>query len=209
MPGITRTSKARAALDPRLLIGLLLVAGSVVGVVGVVSTADETVEVLAAREALSPGDRVDADDLDTRNVRLDAAADLYLAPADLPSTGLVVTRAVAGGELLPASATGSVAGLRVTSVVIDVEGSLAASVRPTSLVDVWASSEVESGQYGPPVVIVSGATVVRLVESDSMVAGGDTTAIEVLVPKARVARVLSAVANSDALSIVPATIPGR
>jgi len=31
----------------------------------------------------------------------------------------------------------------------------------------------------------------------------------VLVPKARVARVLSAVANSDALSIVPATIPGR
>jgi hypothetical protein len=209
MPGITRTSKARAALDPRLLIGLLLVAGSVAGVVGVVSAADETVEVLAAREALSPGDRVDVDDLDTRNVRLDAAAELYIAPSDLPSTGLVVTRAVAGGELLPASATGSVAGLRVTSVVIDVEGSLAASVRPTSLVDVWASSEVESGQYGPPVVIVSGATVVRLVESDSMVAGGDTTAIEVLVPKARVARVLSAVANSDALSIVPATIPGR
>jgi hypothetical protein len=192
-----------------LLIGLLLVAGSVAGVVGVVSAADETVEVLAAREALSPGDRVDVDDLDTRNVRLDAAAELYIAPSDLPSTGLVVTRAVAGGELLPASATGSVAGLRVTSVVIDVEGSLAASVRPTSLVDVWASSEVESGQYGPPVVIVSGATVVRLVESDSMVAGGDTTAIEVLVPKARVARVLSAVANSDALSIVPATIPGR
>ena len=208
MPGNSRTSRARAAFDPRLLIGLALVAGSIAGVVGVVSAADETVQVVAARDALSPGDRVDLDDLETRSVRLDSATALYLAPADVPSTGLVVTRAVAGGELLPASATGSVAGLRVTSVVLDVEGALAASVVPTSLVDVWAASETGNGQYGPPVVIVSGATVVRLVESDSVVSGG-TTAIEVLVPKTKVARVLAAVANAEALSIVPASMPGR
>jgi len=58
-------------------------------------------------------------------------------------------------------------------------------------------------------VIVSGATVVRLVESASMVTGGETTAVEVLVPTSRVARVLDAVANADAVSLVPAAIPVR
>jgi len=208
MPPMTM-SKRRFTIDPRLVIGLVLVAGSVAGVVGVVSAADETVEVLAARDALAPGDRVDAADLVTRNVRLDSAAGLYLGPDDVPSAGVVVTRSVAEGELVPASAIGSVDGLRLTSVVLDVGGSLAASIGPSTLVDVWAAQEADAGNFAPPVVIVSGATVVRLVEAESIVAGDRTTAIEVLVPKARVARVLAAVANSDALSIVPATLPGR
>ena len=208
MPPMTM-SKRRFTLDPRLLIGLVLVAGSVAGVVGVVSAADETVEVLAARDALAPGDRVRSADLETKNVRLDAVAGLYLAPDDVPSTGLVVTRSVAEGELVPASAVGSVDGLRLTSVVLDVGGSLAASIGPATLVDVWAAQEGDAGEFGPPIAIVSGATVVRLVEAESIVAGDRTTAIEVLVPKSKVARVLAAVANSDALSIVPATLPGR
>jgi hypothetical protein len=41
------------------------------------------------------------------------------------------------------------------------------------------------------------------------VSAGTTTAVEVLVPKTRIARVLEAAANSDAVSIVPAAIPVR
>jgi len=202
-------NRAKFALDPRLLIGVLLVAASVVGVVGIVSAFDESVEVLAARDTLSPGDRVAADDLVIRSVRLDAAAGLYLEPDDVPEAGFVVTRSIAEGELVPASAIGSVDGLRLTSLVLEVGGALAASVQPAAVVDVWSSREGESGQFGPPAVIVSGAIVVRLVASEGIVSGGETTAIEVLVPKSRVARVLEAVANEDVLSIVPATVPGR
>jgi hypothetical protein len=197
------------SLDPRLIIGLLLVGGSLAGVVAIVSAADETVVLYAARDPLSPGDRVGADDLDPVNVRVDAAAANYLAPGDIPAAGAVVVRVVGAGELVPAAAIGSVDGLRLTSLVLSVGGQLAASVGAGSAVDVWASREGESGEFGPPAVIVSGATVVRLVESDSIVAGGETTAVEVLVPKSRVARVLGAVANADVLSIVPATLPGR
>lgn len=202
--------KARPfAFDPRLAIGILLVVASIAGVLAIVSAADETVEVYAAREPLSPGDRIGAGDLETRSVGLDDAAVVYLVPGDVPGEGFVVTRPVDVGELVPASAVGSVDGLRLTSVVLAVGGQLAASVRPGSTVDVWASREVENGRFGPPAVIVSGATVVRLVEAESIISGGETTAVEVLLPRSKVARVLEAAANADAVSIVPANLPGR
>lgn len=199
----------RFTVDPRLLIGLALVVGSVAGVVAIVSTADETVQVYSARAPLSPGDRIDTADLGTSSVRLAGVGGLYLLPGDIPDDGFVVTRPVNEGELIPASAVGSVSGLRLTSLVLDVKGALAASIEPGSTVDVWSSREVSNGQFGPPAVIVSAATVVRLVQSDSIMVGGESVAVEVLVPRARVARVLEAVSNSEAISIVPADLPGR
>lgn len=204
------TSKRRPiAFDPRLVIGLALVVASVAGVVAVVTAADETTEVLSAAEALAPGDRIGPDELVIVEVRLDVAAGHYLAPGDVPEEGLVASRVVGEGELVPVDAVGSAVGLRLASLVLDVGGELAASVRPGALVDIWAAREREGGGFGPPTVIASGATVVRLVESDSIVSGGGTTAVEVLVPASRIARVLEATANSDAVSIVPAAVPVR
>jgi SAF domain len=205
-----RTGKRKPfAFDPRLAIGLLLVVASVAGVVAIVSAADKSVQVYSARGPLAPGDRITPDDLEARSVRLDAAGTLYLEPGDIPDTGFVVTKPVARGELVPASAVGSVDGLRLTSVVLTMGSQLAASVQSGSVVDVWAAEEVENGHFGPPAVIVSGATVVRLIESDSIVASDEATSIEVLVPKSKIARVLEALANDDAISVVPATIPGK
>ena len=204
-----KAGAVRRVIDPRLVIGLALVLASVGGVVALVSAADETVAVIAAGEPLAPGDVVERGDLVTVDVRLAGATERYLVPDDVPAEGVVLTRPVGEGELVPVDAVGSASGLRVASLVLDVAGTLAASVQPGSLVDVWASREEEGGRFGPPAVIVSGATVVRLVESDSIVSGGGSTAVEVLVPKARIARVLEAAANSDAVSIVPAGVPVR
>jgi hypothetical protein len=197
------------ALDPRLLIGVGLVAASVAGVITIVSAADETIEVLAAAGPLAPGDRVDADDLVVARVRLDAAARRYLAPEDLPASGVVVSRAIGEGELVPASAVGSVEGVRLASLVLEVNGALAASVQSGATVDLWAAREIESGEFAAPSVIVPGAIVVRLVSPDTIVGVGQATAVEVLVPKSRIARVLEAVANADELSIVPTSVPQR
>ncbi len=202
-------SAKRVVLDPRLAIGLTLVIGSVAGVVALVSVADDTVQVYAAADSLVPGDRIDESDLLERSVRLDDIDGLYLTPGDLPDDGLVVSRSIAEGELVPVSATGATIGLRFTAVVLEVGGALSEAVQPTSLVDVWATRELENGEFGPPVAIVSGGTVVRLVQSESIVGGGQTTAIEVLVPRSKLARVLEATANGDAISIVPAGLPAR
>ena len=72
--------------------------------------------------------------------------------------------------------------------------------------DVWAAQAVDGG-FGEPGVVVTGALVVRLVETRTIVTGGGVTGIEVLVPRTRIAAVLAAVANDAALSIVPASIP--
>jgi flagella basal body P-ring formation protein FlgA len=202
-------ARRRFWFDPRFAVGLVLIVASVVGVVLIVAAADSSVQVYAARAPLAPGDSVDADDLVATSVRMDGAEALYLVPDDVGRDGLVVTKPVAEGELVPASAVGSPEGERQTSIVLAVSGRLAASVAPGSLVDVWSARALGSGQFEAPAVVVPGATVVRLVEDTGLVVDDAATAVEVLVPRDRVARVLEALANDDAVSVVPASLPGR
>lgn len=193
--------------DPRFAIGIVLVIASVAGVLVVVASADNTAMVYAARTALSVGDRITADDLVERSVRLGTITEKYLDADAIPSDGLIVTRTVAEGELVPASAVGSTAGERVASVVITVNAPLPKAVDAGSVVDVWAAREAESGTFGPPAVLVPSATVVRVIEADGIIAGGAAVDVELLVPRARTARILEAIANADALSLVPVSLP--
>src|SRR5690554_346492 len=193
--------------DPRFAIGIVLVVASVAGVLVVVSTADTSATVYAARTVLSVGDRIGPDDLVEQRVRLGTAGDKYLAGDGIPSDGLIVTRTIAAGELVPTSAVGSTAGERVASVVISVGSELPRAVDAGSVVDVWASREGESGVFGPPSVLIPSATVVRVIETDGIIAGPGAVSVELLVPRSRTARMLEAQANSDALSLVPVNLP--
>lgn len=193
--------------DPRFGIGLALVVVSVGGVVWLVSAADRTVEVWAARSALSPGDLVTGDDLVLRSVRLGSAGDLYVGTDLLDDSGLLVTRAVAAGELIPASAVGAPDGVRLASVVVTVRGDLPRSVESGSVVDLWSAPQTDERGFGPPAVLVGSATVVRVLEADGLIVGSAVVAVEILVPRSRIAAVLEAVANSDAMSLVPLSLP--
>lgn len=204
---MTSPQRKRFWFDPRLVIGLVLIAASVAGVLGIVSSADSSVSVLTARDSLAPGDRIDESDLVATSVRIAGAGDLYLLPGDVPDGGLVVTKAVGEGELVPTSAVGLTAGTRFASVVLTVNGQLPGSVESGATVDVWAARKGELSSFGAPSVIVSGATVVRVIESEGLVTSGESTTLELLVPRTRIARVLEAVANSDALSVVPVSLP--
>jgi hypothetical protein len=200
-------SRRRFRFDPRLAIGVILVIASVVGVYAVVTAADRSVLVYAAASTVNPGDRIYADDLQSTSVRLGEATGRYLLPADVPADGLLVTRSVAAGELVPASAVGSAASIRFASVVVTVSGQLSKTIAPGVVVDVWSAVETDHGVFGPPVVLVGSATVVRVVESGGLIADGRGGGVEVLVPRGRIARVLEAVANGDAISLVPVSIP--
>lgn len=204
---MARTATRKALLDPRLVIGVLLVAASVAGVVAIVAANDRSIDVYAATRPFAPGDRLTAQQLEVRSVRLDVAADLYLAPGDVPAEGVLVSRSVSIGELVPVSALGGVDGARLAALVLEVKGALAASVGAGSVVEVWAAAQSEAGEFGEPMVIVSGATVVRLVQTSTIVSGGEVTAIEVLVPRSKIGVVLQAVADEASMSIVPSSIP--
>lgn len=195
--------------DPRFAIGVGLVIVSVVGVYGIVTATDRTVEVFSASSALSPGDRIYADDLVTEKVRLGELGGKYLTPQELSADGLLVTRAVAAGELVPTSAVGDAASIRVASVVVTVSGQLSRSIAPGTVVDVWSAAQTDHSVFGPPAVLVGSATVVRIVESSGLIAGNGGGGVEILVPREKVARALEAVANGDAISLVPVSLPVR
>jgi hypothetical protein len=203
-----KPTSRRFWFDPRFAIGLVLVLASVAGVVGLVSSASAMTPAYAASGALAPGDRVTGADLVPTLVRIDSVSGRYLVPGDVPDEGFVITKPIGAGELVPVSAVGSTAGLDVASIVVSTNAQLPESTKPGDTVDVWASSSLGTGLFGPPSVIVPGATVVRVVVDDGIVKSSDGATVEILVPRLRIARLLSAIANDDALSIVPASIPG-
>lgn len=212
MPDLPTSSRRRPVFDVRLLIGLGLVIGSIAGVLAIVSAGDRRVTVYAAGSSLSPGDRVGVGDLIPRQVSLDGVETLYLAPGEVPEGGLMVGQVVRSGELVPLAAVASVEGDRSTSIVLQLTGRISAAVVPGALVDIWAAAEASEhvatlGSYGPPIVLTAGAVVVRVVDDDGIVAASDGDAVEVLVPRNRIARLLQAIANGDALAVVPAGIP--
>jgi hypothetical protein len=228
--------RRRNAPDLRLVLGVLLVVGSVAGVYGIVSAADRRVTVYAAASALAPGERIDAGDLVQRSVALDGSDRLYLAAGDIPSGGLVVTQPVAKGQLLPTSAVGSTAGVRSTSLVLQLATRVSGAVVPGASIDIWAApapdaagtivstdqstATPQDGDAGAdvgagveadanaPTVLVSGATVVRVIDdTGGFSVAGSGSSVEVLIPRSKVARLLQAIAEKAALAVVPAGIP--
>lgn len=128
--------------DPRLWVGLLLVAGSVVVGARVVAAADDSVAVWATAGDLGAGDVVGADDLVARRVRFDPAGDVeryLLADEPLPAD-LALTRAVGAGELLPRAALGPVDDLDTVEVPLAVgPAQVPPSVVEGSVVDVYVA----------------------------------------------------------------------
>ncbi len=193
--------------DLRLVAGVAIVVASVAGTDGLVLSLDRTATAWAAAGDLVAGDVIRLGDLQPRPVRLDLAEGAYLV-GDLDADAeLVVLRPIGAGELVPVSALGDAGQLGTAVVVVPVEGPLASGLVPGASVDVWAAAEGAAGAAGAPVVIVAGAQVGRIVEERGLVGVGSGLAVEVAVPRDRIARILQALAEKATIALVPA-LPG-
>ena len=161
-PVATRVARA-GWRDPRLWIGLLIVAGSVVLGARLLASADDTVTVWAVAGDHGAGSPLGPDDLVAVRVRFTDDADLerYL-PADEPlPDDVVLSRGVGGGELLPRAAVGAAQDATTVQVPIEVEPHRVPSgVGAGSVVNVWVGSA--GGRRGgtEPGFALSGVTVV-------------------------------------------------
>jgi hypothetical protein len=125
--GTTDTPAARRAAapgwrDPRLWVGVAIVAASVLVGAVVLGSSDDTVPVWAAGGSMGAGHVLTSDDLTVRRVHFadDSDAGLYL-PADqqLPAD-LRLLRAVGAGELVPEAAVGPAGGVTLREVPVSV-----------------------------------------------------------------------------------------
>ncbi len=126
--------------DPRLWIGVAIVAASVVAGARIVGGSDDSIAVWGVAGDLAPGVAVDAGDLEQARVRFadPADAERYLRVADELPADLVLTRGVGDGELLPRAALGTADDAGTVALSVSVPGSqVPTSVGPGSRVDVW------------------------------------------------------------------------
>lgn len=125
-------------LDLRLVIGVLLVLVSVAVGAHLVASADRTVATWAVRSDLAAGTALTAGDLVAVRMRVSTGAERYLSASHSPA-GLVLSRDVGAGELLPAAAVrprppGSLVSIPVSPRHVPP------SIRPGQLVDVYATT---------------------------------------------------------------------
>ena len=126
--------------DPRLWIGVVIVAGSVVAGARLLAAADDTVQVWAAATDLGAGARVTEDDLVAARVRFadeDALSGYFTVDDELPAD-LQLVHGLGAGDLLPRTAVGSAADSGLVEVPIAVEPEqVPSSVATGSVVDVY------------------------------------------------------------------------
>lgn len=193
--------------DARFFLGIALIAASVAGVWFVVAAARQTTPVYAVTRTVVSGETVTASDIRQVDVALGSASDAYLSAA-VPAEGMVATRTLPAGELVPQDALQTRADAETTVVVLRSAVEVPASVQKGSVVEVWSAAQVERGVYDTPRVLVDDATVVSVSRDDSMIGGGGVL-LEVLVPRSDVAAALAAMTDQSALSVVPASGSGR
>jgi hypothetical protein len=192
-------------LDLRLVLGVLLVLGSVLLGARVVTAADATVPVWSAAGDLAAGTVLAEDDLVAVSVRLDDAAGQYLATSTQPG-GRVLGRAVRAGELVPRSALEEATGLVQLALPVQA-GYVPPSLARGQVVDVYAVADPAAGADrtgGDVDLVVSAAPVQAVTGRGDGVLSTATTSVQVVVavPADEAAGVLAAIGGRGLVVVV-------
>lgn len=188
--------------DLRFLIGLALVVVSIAGVWLLVASSRQTTPVLQATRTVLPGETLTSADLQVVEVGLASLTDTYLAPQDL-DPGSIAVRTLPAGELLPRSAVGDEDSARTTTVVVS-STSIPDGVSAGSVVELWHAPPIEDGQaFDAPRVLVGDAIVARVAEAEGMLSQSRTD-VELVIDRADVGEVLTAITGGSIISLVPA-----
>ncbi|HET6986361.1 MAG TPA: SAF domain-containing protein [Kribbella sp.] len=156
--------------DGRLVLGVLLVAITALAGAKLLSSADDTTTIWAARHDLPAGTKLTGDDVTAVRVRFTSSDDAnkYVA-ADADLKGLVVARAVDAGEFVPREAAVSESDNNRTELPLSVAtGRLPSDTAGGDMVDIWVVPKAENR----PATLLWSSVRVLQIESVKGVAGG-------------------------------------
>ena len=178
--------------DPRLAVGVLLVAASVVLGVRVVEAADDTVTVWSARSDVSAGTVLTDADLVATQVHFAGGdeARLYLSAEAAPPSGVALGHDLRAGELLAASSLQPSSAATAELPLAVPDGSIPADLAPGDHVDVWVASEATGaagGATGTATQVLSDVLIVSLDTADTALGGGAATRVLVALDDSAVA----------------------
>ncbi|MBA2740123.1 MAG: flagellar biosynthesis protein FlgA [Nocardioidaceae bacterium] len=190
--------------DPRLAIGLVLVAVSTVAGARVLSAADDTVAVWVASSPVRAGDSVAEVQLVPGRVRLDdgASATAYLGTGTEPEG--VFDRDLQPGELVPAAALERPGATPRADVPLAVEaGGAPVDLAVGDLVDVWVVPEPSptSRRTGRAERVLSEVPVATTTSADALGAANRQLVVRVEAGADDLDEVLGALARGSVLVV--------
>ncbi len=194
-------------LDLRLVLGVVLVLGSVLLGARVLTAADATVPVWSVSGDLAAGTEIGPGDIVAVEVRLGDAAGAYLSTGADPA-GRTLARAVRAGELLPRSA------LEEPQDLVQVALPVQAGYVPPGLVrgqvvDVYGVSDPAGTATGQGVVPVVRAATVQAVSGraeGALSTATTTVQVVVAVPAAEAPTVLGAIGGRPLVVVVHGSV---
>jgi hypothetical protein len=188
--------------DPRLVAGVVIVAGSIVLGSRLLGAADDSVAVWTVAENLAEGTPIGEAHVVARDVRFaDAAiADRYVSAGSALPPGSVLLRDLAAGELLPRGALGSAEAVSLVEVPLAVPvAAVPATVQAGAVVDVWVTPDREalapSGPRQDSVRVFDDVTVVAAARDATALGPASTRQVIIGFPADDDERLASALAE--------------
>ncbi|MGH3495979.1 MAG: hypothetical protein ACRDP1_00745 [Nocardioidaceae bacterium] len=181
-PDAVRLTRSRWR-DPRLAVGVILVALAVVLGARVVAASDHTVAVWALAHDVPAGSRLTPDDVTVARVHFDDSArqELYVSSDETIPDSVRLTRAASSGELLSRAALAPAGAAGVAELPLAVAStSMPGDLRPGEVVDVWVAPRPGTSAAGRRAQrVLSGVRVASVNSSSSSIGGLD--ALQVVV----------------------------
>ena len=194
--------------DPRLLLGILLVLGSVTAVVTLVQQADETTDVYAVHRDIAPGAPIRAQDLRPVPVRLGNTGDLYLPASEGVPENAVAGAVLKEGELVARSSLTTPDSLDRKPVGLRVEDPLPVRTEAGSRVDIWAAAPNGRNGFDEPRQLIEAAEISELSVTESALGANRSTELLILVEDTDLPQLLAALSNQAKITVVHNPAPG-
>jgi hypothetical protein len=135
---VPRRLRTPSWFDLRLVVGVVLVLGSVLAGVLLVSSSDQTQRMWAVTHDVGAGVVLTSDDVRAVAIRLPAGHAAYF-DTGTDVAGQTLTRQVGAGELLPRSAVGQTTAS--TTVTIPLSADVAPKIKAGQRITVWVSTK--------------------------------------------------------------------
>jgi hypothetical protein len=204
-PLATRVPR-RSWRDPRLLVGIAIVAVCILLGARLLAAADDTVAVWSVRHDMLAGTALTPEDLQAVHLRFGSPelAGRYLSAAGAPPAATVVTRDVAAGELLPRGALGSGGTVDLVEVPVALPSdAVPSTLRAGELVDIWVTPSSETGRASRAVRVLEQVRVMAVPHSGTALGPSSTQQVVVGVRAEDEARLATALAQlSDGSAVV-------